>query len=147
MLRRVGAVAVVGILSVIGCNADLAGGNPCYAVILADCGWADKCHKLPSGKSASDCRDDSKTFIENCTVSIADARSCSSDIDSESCTDPLPASCYPVYGAPPPGSSGSDTGSSGSDLGSSGFPAGSGSGLPGSGSSGSGFSGSSGDSG
>lgn len=72
------------------CNADLADGNPCHAIIHAQCDKATSC----SQPSASSCYSRLQGFESNCKASASAARSCAADLDNQACGDTtLPASC------------------------------------------------------
>ncbi|HWZ88606.1 MAG TPA: hypothetical protein VNW92_07145 [Polyangiaceae bacterium] len=101
MFRPLSIFGSLVVLAFVGCNADLADGNPCHAILHAYCDRAERCNLLPAGATDSaSCLSQAagQPFNANCSLSASSARTCSSDIDASGCQDlQAPGSCSPAF--------------------------------------------------
>jgi hypothetical protein len=106
MFYRSSLFGVFAALAALSCNADLADGNPCHAIVHAMCDRLERCNLLPAGASDSaSCQDQNNglPFNADCNYSGGDARTCASDIDSATCDSvAAPDSCASAFGSSDP---------------------------------------------
>src|SRR5690348_2685410 len=83
-----------------GCDADLEDGNPCRAIIHANCERIETCDWFVAGHDTSTCLDTMKDseFASNCAATAGEARRCADAIDAASCeASEWPAPCDGYY--------------------------------------------------